>query len=160
MASITINPIELRRFSSPDKAEPSELREMAEQMEKLAAGVEDLWDDMPPKMREALTALAYMSMEPPKGIAERYGSALRAGFWYARVRLKGEQEALLDFGIARRWLTNAVMAAIERDNPAYQLALSEAIEGAFSDLDKSEALEPEDTLDQLRQLSDEALREI
>lgn len=160
MASITINPIELRRFSAPDTAEPSELRELAEKMDKLAAGVEDLWDEMPPKLREALAALAYLSIEPPKGIADRYRAAIRGGFWYARMRLKGEQEAFDDFAIARRRLTNSVLAAVERDDLARQRLLSEAVEGAFSDLEKSEVLEPEDTLDQLRQLSDEALREL
>lgn len=160
MASITINPIELRRFSSPDKAQPSELRELAERMDKLAAGVEDLWDEMGPKLREALAALAYSTMEPSGGIVQRYGSALRGGLWYARVRLKGEQEALFDFGIAHRRLTNAILAAIERDNIAYQKELSEAVEGAFSGLEESKALGPEETLDELRQLSDEALREL
>ncbi len=117
MASITISPREIKLFSAPDKVEPSELRELADAMECLAAGVEDLWDEMPPKLREALTALAYCDVEPSKGIA-RYGSALRGGLWYARIKLRGEQDALFDFGIARRRLTNAVLGAIERDNPA------------------------------------------
>lgn len=159
MASITINPIEMKRFSAPDSAEPSELRELAAKMEALAVGVEDLWDEMPPKLRDAFTALAYYSAESPKGIG-RYGAALRGGWWYARIRLKGEQEALIDFGIARRRLTNSVQAAIERDDPARQQALAEAVEEAFSNLEKSETLEPEETLEQLRQLSDEALREL
>lgn len=159
MASITINPKELRRFSAPDNAEPSELRELADKMEKLAVGVEELWDEMPPKMREALAALAYFDAQPPKGIA-KYKAAVRGGLWYARIKLKGDQDALFDFGIARHRLTNAIMGAIERDNPAYQQALSEVVEGAFSDLERSEALGSEETLDQLRQLSDEALREL
>jgi hypothetical protein len=159
MASITINPIEIRRFSSPDNAEPSELRELADQMEALAVGVEKHWDNMPPKLREAFKALAYLDTQPSEGIA-RYKAAIRGGLWYARIKLKGEQDAFFDFAIARHRLTNAIMGAIERDNPAYQQALSEAVEGAFSDLKGSESLSPEETLDQLRQLSDEALREL
>lgn len=159
MASITINPIEIRRFSTPDNAEPSELRELADRMEVLAAGVEDLWHEMPPKLREAFVALAYFDVEPSQGIA-KYKAALRGGLWYARIKLKGEQDALFDFGIARRSLTNAVLGAIEHENDAYQQALSGAVEGAFSDLERSQALGPEETLDQLRQLSDEALRQL
>jgi hypothetical protein len=159
MASITINPVEIKRFSTPDNAEPSELRELADRMEELAAGVEDLWNEMPPKLREAFVGLVYFDVEPSQGIA-KYKAALRGGIWYARIKLKGEQDALFDFGIARRRLTNAVLGALERDNSAYQQALSEAVEGAFSDLEGSEALAPEETRDQLRQLSDEALREL
>ncbi len=76
------------------------------------------------------------------------------------MRFKGEQEAFDDFAIARRRLTNSVLAAVERDDLKRQKLLSEAVEGAFSNLKKSEALEPEDTLDQLRQLTDGALREL
>lgn len=157
MASITINPIEIRRFSNPDNAEPSELRELADRMEYLAAGVDDLWNEMSPKLREAFVSLAYHDMEPPQGIA-KYKSALLGGLWYARIKLKGEQDALFDFVAARHRLTNAVLGAIERDDPAHQQALSEAIEEAFSGLEQGEELTAEDTLDQLRQLSDEALR--
>jgi hypothetical protein len=110
----------------------------------------DIWS------RERLNS----TVEPPKGIAGRYSAAVRAGLWYARMQLKGEQEAFFDYVVAHRRLTNAILAAIERENPAYQKAFSEAVEGAFSDLEHSKALTPEDTLDQLRPLSDEALREL
>jgi hypothetical protein len=162
VASVTINPREIMRFSAPDAAEPSELREIAQHMESIAASVENTWDDapLPPKLREALIALAYSTVEPPKGIARRYSAAIRGGLWYARIKLKGEQEAFFDYIIAQRRLTDAVLAAIERENPAYQKALSEALERAFSDVKQSKALTPEDTLEQLRELSDEALREL
>lgn len=160
MASITISPREIKRLSAPDAAEPSELREMAQNAEMLAAGVEDLWTELPPKLREALTALAYETTEPPEGIASRYRAAIRGGLWYARIRLKGEQEAFFDYVVAHRRLTNAILGAIERDNLAYQQALSEAVEGAFSELERSEALTPEETREQLRRLSNEALREL
>jgi hypothetical protein len=133
VASITIDPREIMRFSAPESAEPSELREAAQKMEQLAVMVENMWDEMPPppEVREALVALAYTSMQPPKGIVGRYRAAIRGGISYARIKLRGEQEAFFDF-----------------------------VEGAFSDLEQSRALTPEDTLDQLRQLSDEALREL
>jgi len=162
VASITIDPREIMRFSAPESAEPSELREAAQKMEQLAVMVENMWDEMPPppEVREALVALAYTSMQPPKGIVGRYRAAIRGGISYARIKLRGEQEAFFDFVVAHRRLSNAILTAIERENPAYQEALSKAVEGAFSDLEQSKALTAEDTLGQLRQLSDEALREL
>jgi hypothetical protein len=163
VASITIDPREIMRFTAPDTAEPSELREMAQKMEVAAARVEYMWSEAPPppKLREALVAFAYSAVEPPpKSIAGRYATAIRGGLWYARIKLKGEQEAFFDYVVARRRLTNTILAAIERENPAYQKALSEAVEGAFSDLEQGKALTAEDTLDQLSQLSDEALKEL
>lgn len=160
MASITISPIELRRLSDPDAVEPSELREMTQTAEFLADHAEKHWERMPPKIREALIALVYSMMNPPQNLLRKYSAALRGGLWYTRIRLKGEQEAFSDFVIAHRRMTNAILEAVERDNSAYQQALSEVIEEAFSDLEHSEALTPEDTLEQLRQLSDEACREI
>lgn len=158
MASIVVDPIEFRRFSTPDSAEPSELRELSDKMEYLAANVDERWGEIPPKLREVLIALTYSDVEETSGGLSKYKAALRGGLWYARIRFRGEQDALFDFGIARRRLTNAVLGAVERDNPEYQQALFESVNGAFSDLEKSKALEPEETLDQLRQLSDEALR--
>ncbi len=160
VASITINPIELRRLSAPDAAEPSKLREMTQTAEILAGAVENHWEGMPPKMREALVAIVYSMMEPPQNPIRKYGAALRGGLWYARIRLRGEHEAFSDFVIAHRQMVNAILGAIERDNPTYQRALSEAVEESFFDSEQGQELTPEDTLDQLRQLSDEALREL
>jgi hypothetical protein len=160
VASITINPTELRRLSTPDAAEPSELRERTHTAEYIAGKVDKHWDEAPPKLREALVALAYSAIRPPDGLLDRARIALRGGLRYARITFKGEQEVFFDYVIAHRQMTNAILGAIERDNLEYRQALSEGIEGAFSDLEQSEILTPEDTLDQLRQLSDEALREL
>jgi hypothetical protein len=160
LASIALHPKELKRLSAPDAAEPSELREMTQFAEFIASAVEDMWDELPPRMREALASVAYSTVDPPEGFVQRYSAALRGGLLYARVRLKGEQEAFYDYLIAHHLMTNAILGAIERDNPAYQQALSEAVEEAFSDLDRGEELTSEDTLEQLRKLSDEAVREL
>jgi hypothetical protein len=160
LTSITINPTELRRLSAPDAAEPSKLGEMTQKAEFLASAVENLWEEMPLKVRKPLITLAYLTLQPPKGFFDRYSTALRGSLRYAHIRLRGEQDAFFDYVVAYRRLTNAILGALERENPAYQRALSEAVEEAFSDLDRSEELTPEDTLEQLRQLSDEALREV
>lgn len=157
MTSISIDPIEIRRFSKPASAEPSELRQLSDHMESVAVSVEGGWSKMQPKLREALIAFAYKEPELPTGF-RKYVTVLRAGFWFARLTLKGEQNEVYNFGIAHRRLINAILSAIERDDPAYLEGLSKSIDEAFADLESSKTLEPEDTLGQLRQLSDEALR--
>jgi hypothetical protein len=157
MASASVDPIEIKRFLKPDSTAPSELRQLSDDMESVAISVEKNWDSMQPKLREALLAFAYNEPSLPEG-PSKYATVLRAGLWFAKMTLRGEQDEVFNFGIAHHKLVDAILSKVESDNSDYQNALSESVNEAFTELERSESLEPEDTLDQLRQLSDEALK--
>jgi hypothetical protein len=158
-ASFTINPREIRELSATRTTEPSRLHELARRAEELTVLVERHWGDFGKELQARLAALAYSIVEPPDGVSGRL-RALRSAVRYAVIRWREDQDALFDFAIAQRHLVNAILDAVEREDPEYQRALAEAVEGALSEIreGKTETLTDEDTGDWLRRLSDEALK--
>ena len=154
-----IDPIEIKELSATRTTEPSRLRELAQRAEEAAVFVDNHWETLDEEQRRTLHAFICLIVDPPKGITGRL-RALRSAFRFGRIRFNEDQDALFDFAIAQRHLINAILSAIERDNPEYQKALTEAVEGAVSETRESrmEAVTDENTGDWLRRISDEALK--
>lgn len=155
-----IDPIEIRELSSTRTTEPSRLRELAQRAERHAVFIENYWEDLDEEQRRHLYALTCLVIEPPnKGLTGRW-RALRSAFRYALIRYHEDQDALFDFAIAQRRFINAILSAVEREDPGYQQALSKAVEGALSEarVSNTEHLTDENTGDWLRRISDEALK--
>jgi hypothetical protein len=57
-------------------------------------------------------------------------------------------------------LVDAILSRIEREDMAYQKALSEALEERFTELGNIEAMTAEDACDRIRSISDRALEEL
>ena len=51
--------------------------------------------------------------------------------------LQGERDAFVAYANASDRLTNAIIRAIERENIAYQEALSQAVDGALAEAENS-----------------------
>ena len=158
-ASFTISPREVKELSATRTTKPSRLRDLAQTAEMWASYIERHWSDLEEEQRRVLAAYSYAIIEAPKGLSGRLRS-LRAAFRFGYIRLREGQDALFDLGIAQRRLINAILDAVERDNPEYQKAHAEAVENALSEIREGNTatLTDEDTGDWLRQLSDEALK--
>lgn len=154
-----IGPIEIRELSATRTTEASRLRELAQIAEELAVLVENDWDSFSVQHQDELRALVYSIVAQHKGPGSKL-RALRSAIRYARIRYHEDQDALFDFAIAQRRLINAILSAIERDNPDYRRALADAVESSMSEVreGKAETLTDENTGDWLRRISDEALK--
>ncbi len=154
-----IDPREIKELSATRTTEPSRLRELAQKAEEIAVFVEARWETLEDEDRATLSALIYSVIEPPRGFVSKL-RALRSAFRYGRIRFNEDQDALFDFAIAQRHLINAILTAVEREDPEYRKALTKAVEDALSEAPggKAETLTDENTGDWLRRLSDEALK--
>ena len=154
-----IDRIEIKELSATKTTEAPRLRELAQKAEQLAITVENDWDALPTQHRDELAALIYRIVAEPKGAGSRI-RAIRSALRYALIRYHDDQDALFDFAIAQRRLINAILSAIEREDPDYQRALVDAVEGSMSEVrdGKTETLTDENTGDWLRHISDEALK--
>ncbi len=162
-ATIAISANEIRQIFQPRTSKSSHLWELAQKAHALAVTVEEDWQGLTPERRELLTTFACAVIDPPKGIKgffrtfiNRFYSALVLAW----IVLKGEQDAFIAYATAFQRLVNAILGAIEREDTGYQKALSEALEGSFADWESSEAMTAEEACERLRQISDQALREL
>ncbi len=158
-AGFVIDPIEIKELSATRTVEASRMRELAQTAERLAVAVETNWEKLEDQHRAQLAALMYSVLEPNPGLAGK-ARALRSAFRYALIRFREDQDALFDFAIAQRRLINAILSAVERENPEYQKTLAEAVESSLSEVreGKPEILTDENAGDWLRRISDEALK--
>lgn len=112
-----------RELGLSKRASPSEL---PARLERLANEVETRWAELEPEDREALAAFAYAAIEPPRnpwlrlrGFINRMRLALRL--------IRGEEEEVGKMILASYQLVEAVLSAIEREDPAYLAELRETL---------------------------------
>ncbi|MDY6803384.1 MAG: hypothetical protein SXA11_06205 [Cyanobacteriota bacterium] len=159
-ATTTISTKEIKQIFQQRTSDPSELWRLAEKANTLAVVVENYWENLPPKKQELLTAFAYIDFEQPKGINRILLDSIKTLFaaWIvAWIVIKGELNAFITYRNALERLVNAILSAIERENLAYQKALSKAIENAIISSENNKAMTAEEACERLRELSNQAL---
>ena len=159
-ATITISPSEIRQIFQPRTSSASRFWELAQKANNLAVIIEARWDQIPADTRELLKIFAYAVIEPPQGIKgvliELLGRFYLA-FSLFSIAIKGEQDAFIAYAGAFQRLLNAILSAIEREDIAYEKALSEALEETFAGLETSEAMTAEEACERIRAISYQAL---
>lgn len=162
-ATITISPSEIRQIFQPRTSSASRFWELAQKANNLAVIVEARWEQIPADTRELLKIFAYALIEPPQGIKgvliELLGRFYLA-FSLFSIAIKGEQDAFIAYAGAFQRLLNAILSAIEREDIAYQKALSEALEQTFTELETIEAMTAEEACERIRAISYQALEEL
>lgn len=162
-ATITITPSEIRQIFQPRTSSASRLWELAQKANTLAVIIESRWEKIPDETRELLKIFAYTLIEPPQGIKERFLRFLwRFSLAVALpwIVLKGELDSFVAYINAFNRLVNAILSGVEREDIAYQKALSEAIEEAFTDWENSTEMSAEEACERLRQISYQAFNEL
>ena len=161
-ATITISTKEIKQIFQQQTSDPSELWRLAEKGNTLAVMVENSWENFSIEKQELLTAFAYMTLEKPKGmkrILVNQISRLFVALILVRIVFRGELNAFLAYANAFQRLVNAILSAIERENLAYQKALSEAIENAIINSENKKAMTAEEACGRIREISNQALEE-
>ena len=162
-ATITISPSEIRQIFQPRTSSASKFWELAQKANNLAVIIESRWEKIPPDTRELLKIFAYALIEPPqgiKGIFIKYLRRFSLAIILPWIVLKGELDSFLTYNNAFNRLVNAILSGVERENWAYQKALSEALEEAFTDWENSKDMSAEEACERLRQISDQAVSEL
>ena len=163
-ATITISGAEIRQvFQQRRFASASRFGELAHKANYLAAIVESRWEQLPAPTQELFAVFARHLIEPPQGIKQRFLDFL--GRFHLAVVLfgmaiQGETHSFVACHNAFDRLVSAILNAVERENKAYQQALSEALEGAFSEWETTEAMTAEEACERIRQISERALTEL
>ena len=155
-ASIAINPSEIRQIFQPRTSSASRFWELAQKANNLAIIIEARWEQIPTETRELLKIFAYAITEPPQGIKDiflEFFNRLSLAFALFLIVLKGEKNSLIAYIGAFERLINAILSAIEREDIAYQKALSEALEETLAGLETSEAMTAEDACERIRAIS-------
>ena len=161
-ATITISTKEIKQIFQQRTSDPSELWKLAEKGNILAVTVENSWDKLPVKKQELLRYFAYMTLEDSedfKSVFIKQISRLFSALILVRIVLKGELNAFLACANAFQRLVNAILSAIERENLAYEKALSEAIENAIIDAENDKAMTAGEACERIREISNKALEE-
>ena len=162
-ATITISPSEIRQIFQPRTSSASRFWELAQKANNLAVIIEARWDQIPPETRELLKIFAYAVIEPPQGIKGVFIELLGRfylAFSLFSIAIKGEQDAFIAYAGAFKRLLNAILSGIEREDIAYEKALSEALEETFAGLGTSEAMTAEEACERIRAISYQALEEL
>ncbi len=162
-ATITISPSEIRQIFQPRTSSASKFWELAQKANNLAVIIDARWEKIPPDMRELLKIFAYTLIEPPQGIKGIFIQYLRRfslAIILPWIVLKGELDSFLTYNNAFNRLVNAILSGVEREDLAYQKALSEALEEAFTDWENSKDMSAEEACERLRQISDQAVSEL
>ncbi|MEY3870373.1 MAG: hypothetical protein RLZZ338_4267 [Cyanobacteriota bacterium] len=159
-ASITISPREIRQIFQPHTSSASRFWELAQKANNLAIIIEARWDQIPTETRELLKIFAYAVIEPPqgiKGIFVEFFERFSWAFALFLIVIKGEKDGLIAYLGAFQRLLNAILNGIEREDIAYQKALSEALEETLAGLETSEAMTAEEACERIRAISYQAL---
>ncbi|MFB2923276.1 hypothetical protein [Aerosakkonema funiforme] len=163
-ATITINSSEIRQILQPPRtSNSSRLWEIAQKANTLAVIVEDRWENFTDEDRELLKTFAYAVIEPPKGILDTISelvSRFLFALFLAAIAIKGEADAFAAYSDGSKRLINAILGRIEREDIAYQKALSEAIEEAFANLETSKAMTAEEACERIGRISDKIIGEL
>lgn len=153
--------MDLRELASPSPrtSDASRLRKSARTLDRVAAKIEGHWEELPMEERTAYAELAHTVVDP----AEEEEGKMRSFIWRARTAwnlflmgLKGEQEAFVEYRVAFRRFVEAVLDAVEHENPAYQVSLNEAIQEGLSG-ETSEPMTAEGARERRRRLRDQVL---
>ena len=159
-ASITISPSEIRQIFEPRTSSASRFWELAQKANNLAVIIEGRWDQIPAETQELLKIFAYAVIEPPQGIKGLFIELLGRfylAFSLFSIAIKGEQDAFIAYAGAFKRLLNAILSGIEREDIAYEKALSEALEETFAGWETSEAMTAEEACERIRAISYQAL---
>ncbi len=162
-ATITISPSEIRQIFQPRTPSASRFWELAEKANNLAVIIDARWDQIPPETRELLKIFAYAVIEPPqeiKGIFVYYLGRCLWNFSLFLIELKGEKKSVVAYNVAFERLLNAILSGVEREDMAYEKALSEALEESFAGWETSEAMTAEEACERIRAISYQALEEL
>ncbi len=151
--SFKITPKEVHRLHLPEAGKAAEIAQRTRFVNNLAFEVKSSWKKIPPTTRDELAKLAYMdpSQTPSMGLFERV-RRFRNGLRLSRV-LRKDPEVIREFLNAINQLNQAVLDAIERENPEYQEALAEAVEEALSDTNRR-AMDAEQARERNQELFD------
>ena len=159
-ATITISPSEIRQIFEPRTSSASRFWELAQKANNLAVIIEGRWDQIPAETQELLKIFAYAVIEPPQGIKGVFIELLGRfylAFSLFSIAIKGEQDAFIAYAGAFKRLLNAILSGIEREDIAYEKALSEALEETFAGWETSEAMTAEEACERIRAISYQAL---
>jgi len=162
-ATITISPSEIRQIFQPRTSSASHFWELAQKASTFAVIIEARWDQLPAETRESLKNFAYAVTEPSQGIKGKFVYYLGRFSWNFSlflIGLKGEKSSLTAYNVAFERLINAILSGIEREDIAYQKALSEALEETLAGLETSEAMTAEEACERIRAISYQALEEL
>ncbi|MEG5065282.1 hypothetical protein QUB33_16830 [Microcoleus sp. B3-A4] len=162
-ATITITPSEIRQIFQPRRSSASQFWELTQKANNLAVIIDARWEQIPPETRELLKIFAYALIEPHQGIKGFFIELLRRfslAIILPWIALKGEFDSYVAYKNAFDRLVNAILSGVEREDLAYQKALSEAIEEAFTDWENSKDMSAEEACERLRQISDQAFNEL
>ena len=162
-ATITISPSEIRQIFQPRTSSASRFWELAQKANNLAVIIEDRWEKIPAETQELLKFFAYAFIEPPQGIKERFlkfVGLFSVAILLPWIVLKGELDSFVAYNKAFNRLVNAILSGVEREDRAYQEALSETLEEAFTDWENSRDMGAEEACERLRQISDQAFNEL
>lgn len=102
-------------------------------------------------------------MNPPQGIKQSFLKFLERFhlavvlFWMA---IQDQIDSFVAYNNAFDRLVSAILNAVERENNAYQQALSEALEEAFSEWETTKAMTAEEACERIRQISERVLTEL
>ena len=147
----SLDPKQVLQLVRPRTADPDMLHLLAGRASFLAAAVEESWDVLEPKTKEALRAFAHVAVH------ERLYSSLTERAYHVVLVLKGETGALAAFVAAVEKLVRAVVDAIEREHPEYQKAVAEAVESGLAAASQP-GMNPEEFREWLSGFSDRTLR--
>lgn len=121
--------------------------------------VEKGWDKLSEEEREAFSDLAYSVIEPSNSIRFNFPTLIFR-FQMAIDILRGQQETILEAALSVQRLVDAILNAIEQENPEYQKHIAESVEEVLSNPQAGSIVPSGGTRDWLRHLSDQALSEV
>ncbi len=128
-------PEEIERIGRPTTANPSVYFAYAKLAEYVADAAENRWDQTDERIRHAARLLAGLTFNRPKWWDWRY---LRSVLSLSRA-YRQDPDAVAAYLNQVRRARNSVLEAIERENPDYQQAVTEALREAVS-LEKRESM--------------------
>lgn len=152
--AITINPDEIQQISQPRTVNSSRLRVLARKTEALAIAVENKWQYFSPKEQELLESLIYSSIAHPEGKNNTFISSFLTRLSLAWILIKGETDSLTKYLQALSRLKNAVLDAIERENPTYNQVMTEVVKEALDESEESPLMTSDEFKEWLNRVSD------
>ena len=156
--AIALDSKEIWEIFHPRTLNSAKLLEIAQKTNALAAEVEQDWEELPEERRKLLTTLAYAGIEPPPGIQWKLRHFIDRLF--AVGMLLKDFNACEVYVEASERLLDAIFSGIERENEDYQAELSAALTETFANLESSKAMTAEEAGEWIREISDEASRDI
>lgn len=130
-----------------------QLSELAKKAARLTTVVRHDWPTLADDDKQTLRAFAYIIVEPPPGMQRK----LLEGLGYAMLFLDDSQ-ALRSYAASLARLVEEILDQVERESPALQKALAEALEELIADPNAGELIPPGGELDYFQSISNKAFR--